>query len=301
MSIIIAKSGIETTGAGRYAIGLATAWDIPIQFVSDPSALWLLPDGIVIVVGFIPSDFCRYMKKGVKYYYIYCSSFLQAELSSGSVYSPEIMLAYELNSMIQSGGLFGVITTSKSMAWTFQNWHWCPPYRVAPENAGLNRCTERSGFSMIGNLSRKHKNVCNSLAAIGAFPNSVVYMSSPEGFRGLQDMFDVKLEKFAYGDDYFTQIAKHHMCLQCDVAGTFSYIALEYAIVGVPTICSNFIDWYPIEDCFVNNIDSPEEIFTAINRVRENYWDISDKIWLWAQEYQYDTKILLEEKKKDVL
>lgn len=231
-------------------------------------------------------------------YYLYCSPFGQADLSNNSFPSSEITILYQLLFMRDKGMITNVITTDVEM-FKIHKFEYVPPvlniddYSKYADMYNDNR--NRHGF--LGNNLRKHRNTQNQLVAMSMLEDKlpIVINTDHAMYHLAKDFYGLDFIYITLDDkEYFSEIARHKLNFQATYSESFNYMALEYGIVGVPTICCPDVGrWYPIQECVVKNVDSPVCISETAKKLMNNgYWEVSRKL-------HEKTKAINEEKKEE--
>lgn len=241
---------------------------------------------IAIYGGFLPQELL-YAHPQFKYY-TFCSPFGQADLSGQNFLSPEIDILYYVVDLIKNGKITGTITSSKALAWSFDSFIYVPPVKVIDQD-DIHFTLERQNYSMIGNNFRKHRNVVNQIAAVSRLtPKEKICVAGDTFYKPFESLFNCEFYSKDLPDkDYYKAISQHKMNFQCSWSESFSYITLEYALMGVPTIVSPCIDWVKSYILRVNNPDNPQEIYQAAQSLLNNkelYEDISEGLVSFAQD-----------------
>lgn len=283
MIYVFIKDSIKNTGLARYTLGITVAKDVQVIYTDDlrTQAGIDYSDGIGIFAGYIPEEINFFLSRFKKTYYVYSSPLGQADMSSPHFYSVEIQLLVKLLHMREQKRLTNLIVTSQPLAERF-NFICFPPVYICNENSVIYT-ENRYGYSFVGNNLRKHKNVVNTIAAISLLPPETIYVSDAEMYGGYSKMFDCHFSTCREQDDNKFQImlSTHKLAFQCSYSESFNYLALEYAFHGIPCIVSPCIDWYPIPDCIVQNIDNPSKIWSVANDLlmeEKKYWSISKEL-----------------------
>lgn len=241
--------------------------------------------------GFLPQDLIQ--SKIKKKYYVFCSPFGQADLSGNIFYAPEIQILIQLIDLIKKGFITNGITSSKSLEYRF-GFLRIPPVKTGMMNH-ISFKMDRKDYGFLGNNMRKHKNVANQLAAISMLePKEKIIVKNSEMYGYWSYMFGCEFEETGYLQDseYYKEISSHRLCFQCSFSESFDYQAFEYAFMGIPTIHSSCLDWYPIKEHLIKNTDSVEEIHrVAQNALNSNkYWSDSEYLSHWAVEFNESNK-----------
>lgn len=295
MNVYIKKNH-EKTGLARFCESFSIV-DASIEYIEN---LDNVECDIGIFGGFLPDDIEK--AKARKKYYVFCSPFGQAELSSHDFYSSEITLLYYILTMRGQGAITDFLTPSISLASRF-NGIYIPPVKIL-DPSDIYYDNERAGYGFLGNNFRKHRNVVNQLAAISLLPKQNIVVRQPEVYKNYEMLFNCKfvdkihVENIKEDPGYYKEISKHILGFQCSWSEAFNYIALEYAYQGVPCIVSSCINWYPVPDCVVDNVDHWRNIYNAASRVLNNknrYAEICADLKEWTNEHKENSEIRFKE------
>lgn len=256
-------------------------------------------DDIGIFGGFLPGEVLKNNTINKKIY-VFCSPFGQADLSSDDFYSAEIRILYNSLMLLERGYFTRIITSSKPLAQYYDKVFYLSPVIKMPGDYEKWITKERYGYGFLGNNLRKHKNVVNQLAAIAKLnPSECTFVTRQkislyDGWSELFPNLKIINKVLQSDEDYFKHIATHRLNFQCSFSESFDYMALEYAYMGIPTICSSCIDWYPLKQCVVNNPDNWVDIWGAAQETL-NY-NYSDYLISWSKEFnQYNKERLIQQ------
>lgn len=241
-----------------------------------------------IFAGFLPIDLKNNISVKNKYY-VFCSPLGQLELSDNNFYSIEFNILNELLYCIKENIIKNAITGSESLSYHFSFIKVPHVKHISDKFISFNNT--RSGYGFLGNNFRKHRNVFNQVTAISKLkPKEPIIVQNANAYIAYSKTLDCEfISKDLSTDElFYNEIKNHILGFQCSWSEAFNYIAYEYAFMGVPCIVSPCIEWYPIDECIVNNIDSPKDIFeTAQNLLNDNshYKWCSDFLVDWSKEY----------------
>jgi hypothetical protein len=287
MTKVFIKSNHRQKGLGRFLESLQIDEKIEIVDIERLADISKHECDIAIFGGFLPQEIINFPFK--KKYYTFCSPFGQADLSSADFYSTEISILHALQWYIQTKQITNGITQSKSLASRF-GYIYIPPVKII-KDSDVHYETSRKNYGLVGNNYRKHRNVVNQIAAISALePREAIVVSDAINYKHFNNLFDCKFisPSMQTDEEYYKEIASHRLSFQCSWSEAFSYITLEYCMMGVPTICSPCIDWYPELACIVDNVDNWSNITAAANfllKDKDKYWALSDYLSEWAKEF----------------
>ena len=295
---IFFKGNHSNTGMHRFVEGFTIHNNYELIVVEDIHKTNQYSGHSAIFAGFLPGDLPDNLTFTDKYY-VYCSPFGQAELSGPDFYSPEIKILLQLQFMINEGLIKNAIVSSKSLSFSL-NYIYMPAVKLNMED-NTYYITSREGYGFMGNNFRKHRNVANQLSAISRLkPKEKIIVKNPSHYQNYAALFNCEFisKEVDKDEDYYKAIAKHILGFQCTWSESFNYIALEYAFQGVPCIVGPAIDWYPIDELIIWNIDSSQEIFETAqnllndkNRYRESCEFLKD----WVIDFNNEQKNMLME------
>lgn len=287
--VVFVKDAFRKAGIGRFLESLELPF---LSQVSETSTIQFVyfnnieetneyKGDVAIYGGCLPEELEKSTSSTNKFY-TFCSPFGQADLSSSEFYAPEIITLMNVMYFISTGTIKGCITSSKSLA-SRMGFIYIPMTRKV-ENKQIVFSFDRNGYSMLGNNFRKHRNVVNQIAAVSMLkPKMPIIVSNTEAYEHHARLFDCQFgaQDLKSDNDYWGSIAHHKLTFQCNFSESFSYLAYEYGIQGVPCICSHSIDWYPLKECIVDNPDNWEQIYTKAQLLLSDeslYRDCSYKI-----------------------
>ena len=293
MNVFI-RANHKHKGIDRFLASLAIHGRCKIKYINDINEASHHYSDIVVFGGFLPQEvavFKQINKKFKKIYTTFCSPFGQADLNSSDFYSPEIVQLINAVNLKKEGLVENVFTQSTSLAWKF-GFQYIPPVRILPVSHKLFK-KERKNYGFLGNNLRKHKNTVNQLAAISDLaPTEPIIVSDARLYEHYGKLFNCEfITKKLNDDEYFPEIASHRLNFECSHSEAFDYVALEYALMGVPSIVGPCIDWYwgeaDIQVVTVYNIDSPKAIWAAADYLLKEdvYWETSERIQEFAWKF----------------
>lgn len=298
------KRNHAKTGIDRFVQTLTVHPDVTFHYLDSLEEISTHSCDIGIFGGFLPRELESIQHIPIKYY-VFCSPFGQADLSSQDFYSAETDLLLELSYFISQGIIKNALTASKSLAWRFGFIH-IPPYKLIDDNE-LVFNQHREYYGMLGNNFRKHRNVVNQIAAISWLdPIQSISIRHAKVYEYYGQLFNCTFieQDLTTDEQYNEAISKHILSFQCSWSEAFSYLAFEYALMGVPTIVGPSIDWYPDKDCIVQNVDNPREIYEVAQNLlsdKMNYMAVSYNLRKWAIDFNKDNKEKLQEVIQSIL
>jgi hypothetical protein len=287
--IIFLRDGYQYTGMHRYLDAFLFQDGNQFIFVKSIEDTNKYEDYCAIFGGFLPIELSKNTTIKRKYY-TFCSPFGQADMSSYDFYSAEINILYQLEIEIASGNIVNSITPSESLA-KRMNYLYVP---AIGRNIPTEINEERYGYGFLGNNTRKHRNVVNQISAMSLLLPKEEIIVNQDIYKGFEDLFNCKITaKSLSNEQYFKEIATHRLNFQCSFSESFSYLTFEYCCVGVPSIVSPCVSWYPIKELVVPNVDNPYEITKAAQWILNDkiyYKALSNRLKAWAIKFNEDRK-----------
>lgn len=228
--------------------------------------------------------------------YMFCSPFGQADLSSHDFPSAEIAILYTALHMRENGDIQQIITTDFELAIVHKCLYVPPTLDIKDYTKYHNLFKKtRHGYGFLGNNLRKHRNLHNQLVAMSLLPKKpIIINNNHPTYYYAKKIYDLKFKVVSLTDEqYWEEISSHELSFQATYSESFNYMALEYALVGVPTItCLDVGVWYPEVCCIVKNVDSPTDIANTARRLIQNgYWNVSHKLHQQAVEINEQRKV----------
>lgn len=250
---------------------------------------------IAIFGNCLPQDLKR-VKHPFKCY-LFCSPFGQADLCDNHFPSSQIGILY---TAISDPDIKCLVTTNKIVQMIHGGIYAPDSVNVDEKYIPTVEKAERHHIGFLGNNLRKHRNLHNQLVAISDFQKRI----NPYPCKAIinTDHPSYQFARRFYGFDYivedmddqryFESIQYQFISFQASYSETFNYMAMEYALRGVPTVgCPDIGEWYPDQSCIVRNVDNPYEIsriaqtvFNGNPRYSQAYWDRCQNIQSGAIE-----------------
>lgn len=293
---IFIKSTQFHSGMHRFLNGLLIDARFSIEFLNEIKESNNFSGDSAIFGGWLPQELLANTTFNKKYY-TYCSPIGQADLSSQEWFSIEIRIFLDLLSRISSKEITGCICSDYNVSRN-SGFIYVPPV-ILDETSAYTDISNRKNYGLLGNNSRKHRNVVNQMFAINNItPREDVIVYSVENYNLWGRLFGLSFisKDLKNDEDYFKEISSHRLGFVCSYSESFSYQALEYALCGVPCIVSPCINWYPVKECVVKNNDSFFEIsFVAMHVLKkENYKKISDTLYESSRIFNKENKQFLQ-------
>jgi len=297
--IIFVIGSQRNKGAHRYFEGFTVHDKCKLVFINRVEESNEFFDDYAIFVGFLPEQL-KINTTIPNKYYGYCSSLLQADLSSPHLYSAEIGILMQVKEMMNYGFITQCIVSDFELAELFDFWYFPAVEMFDYGDLRFKMPKERHGFGFLGNNFRKHRNFVTQIAAMSQIsPKENIIVSQYPGmpvnlYKNYELLFNCTiLPKEVNSEELFEEISSHRLGFICSIAETFSYQALDYAFCGVPCIVSAAIEWYPVPSCQCENTDSPKSIWRAAQTLLNNtqeYVDLSTFLKEWAMTFNEENK-----------
>ena len=249
---------------------------------------------IAIFGNVTPADLREKVKHPYKCY-LFCSPFSQADLSSDGFPSSEIGILYDTLYLREHGEIQEILTTDYEISIIHKTLH-VPAFCDINDYKSYEKMytEDRNQYGFLGNNLRKHRNAHTQLVAMSLLNNKnpIIVNKNHLSYHLIERFYDLDIRVQNIPDSiYFSTISHHLFNFQVTHSESFNYMAMEYALVGVPTVCSPSINWYPVKELIVKDVTSAHDISNIVNKVCENgYWNISEKLHKQAKEINEQRK-----------
>lgn len=227
--------------------------------------------------------------------YLFCSPFSQADLSSHEFPSAEIKILYDLIYLKEQGRIQEVLSTDFNLS-IIHKFIYVPGFcNISNYQQYVDMHNEnRFGYGFLGNNLRKHRNAHAQLVAMSLLKDKepCIVNVDHDSYGLINQFYKLPIHVVQLDDEaYFEAISQHTFNFQVTYSESFNYMAMEYALVGVPTLCSPSINWYPFKELIINDVTNPYHIADIASKIKENgYWNISKKLHAQAKKINEERK-----------
>mgnify|MGYP001606128465 FL=1 len=262
--IVFLRKGYEETGSGRYAECLGDVTVIEKVVESNTQS-----GKSAIFVGFSPNDLWL-NKTFENKYYVFASPLGQAFSSPDF---NEVRTLDQLIKAIDKGIITNAIVLSQALADAY-GFIFVQPY-LNVEKMGRFDPAIKSGISLFGNKFRPHKNLLNEIRAAKELQKSInqpiLFNVDHHSIVNFLEQLNEKVLQIEYKiisglydrQKLYDQMASHSIHIECSFSESFSYMVLENALLGVPSIIGPNMYWFGDYVSRVSNIDDWREIHNA--------------------------------------